>query len=39
MSTFYKVKVKEVKKETADAVSVVFDIPENLKTEFNFFGE
>ena len=38
MSTFYKVKVKEVKKETADAVSVVFDIPENLKTEFNFFA-
>ena len=36
MATFYKVHIQEVKQETADAVSVVFDIPENLKSEFNF---
>jgi ring-1,2-phenylacetyl-CoA epoxidase subunit PaaE len=36
MATFYKVNVQEVKQETAAAVSVVFSIPENLKSEFNF---
>lgn len=36
MATFYKVKIKEIKQETANAVSVVFDIPESLKSEFNF---
>lgn len=36
MATFYKVNIKEVKQETANAVSVVFDIPENLKSEFHF---
>lgn len=38
MATFYKVKIKEIKQETANAVSVVFDIPENLKSEFNFIA-
>ncbi len=33
---FYPVKVKQVKKETADCVSVLFDIPEQLKPEFSF---
>jgi len=36
MATFYNVHIKEVKQETADAVSVVFDIPKNLKAEFTF---
>jgi len=29
MSVFYKLSVKEVTKETQNAVSVVFDVPEN----------
>lgn len=33
---FHALKVKEVKKETSDCVSVSFDVPENLKEEFNF---
>jgi ring-1,2-phenylacetyl-CoA epoxidase subunit PaaE len=33
---FHSLKVKEVKKETSDCVSVLFDVPENLKEEFNF---
>jgi ring-1,2-phenylacetyl-CoA epoxidase subunit PaaE len=33
---FYPLTVKEVKKETADCVSVVFTIPENLRTIFQF---
>ena len=36
MSTFNNVSIKEIKQETAFAVSVVFDIPENLKSDFNF---
>lgn len=36
MSTFYKVNIQEVKQETAKAVSVLFEIPENLKHNFNF---
>ena len=36
MSVFYKLSVKEVTKETQNAVSVVFDVPENLKNEFRF---
>jgi ring-1,2-phenylacetyl-CoA epoxidase subunit PaaE len=36
MATFYKVHIKEVQKETINAVSVVFDIPENLIAKFNF---
>ncbi|NVJ88547.1 MAG: ferredoxin--NADP reductase [Flavobacteriaceae bacterium] len=36
MATFNKVNIKEIKQETANAVSVVFDIPENLKDEFSF---
>ncbi|MEJ8842089.1 1,2-phenylacetyl-CoA epoxidase subunit PaaE [Lacibacter sp. H375] len=33
---FHPLRVKEVKKETSDCVSVLFDVPENLKEEFNF---
>ena len=36
MATFYNVHIKEVKQETANAVSVVFEIPKNLKSKFNF---
>ena len=36
MSTFYKTTVKEVKQETASAVSVLFDIPEAFKKTFQF---
>lgn len=36
MSDFYKVHIQEVKQETANAVSVLFEIPDNLKSEFNF---
>lgn len=33
---FHPLKIKEVKKETADCVSVQFDIPEHLKENFTF---
>jgi len=36
MSVFYKLSVKEVSKETDNAVSVVFDIPEKAQSEFNY---
>lgn len=36
MSTFYKLSVKEIQKETKRAVSIVFDIPQNLQEKFKF---
>ena len=36
MATFHNVTIKEIQQETADAVSVVFEIPENLKSDFHF---
>ncbi len=36
MSAFYKLTIKEVKQETNKAVSILFDIPENLQATFNF---
>ena len=36
MSIFHKLQVKEVRRETLDAVSVAFDIPDELKNEFTF---
>ena len=36
MSAFYKVNIQEIQQETANAVSVSFNIPENLKSNFNF---
>jgi ring-1,2-phenylacetyl-CoA epoxidase subunit PaaE len=33
---FHKLAIKEIKKETADCVSVLFDVPENLQTTFQF---
>lgn len=38
MSQFYTVNIKEIIKETNDAVSIVFDIPDNLKEEFTFIA-
>ena len=36
MSVFYKLPVKEVRRETVEAVSIAFDVPEHLKSEFEF---
>ena len=33
---FHKIRIKNIKKETPEAVSIEFDIPENLKDEFSF---
>ena len=33
---FHKLKVKEVRNETPDCVSIAFDVPENLQSEFLF---
>lgn len=36
MSKFHSLKIKNVKKETKDAVSITFNIPTHLKEEFKF---
>ena len=36
MSKFYALKVKEIRKETDEAVSVVFDVPAELKEAYKF---
>jgi ring-1,2-phenylacetyl-CoA epoxidase subunit PaaE len=36
MSTFHKVTIKEIQQETANAVSVLFNIPKEIQSEFNF---
>ena len=36
MSIFHKLQVKEVRRETVDAVSVAFDVPSELEKEFRF---
>jgi ring-1,2-phenylacetyl-CoA epoxidase subunit PaaE len=36
MSTFHKVIIKEIQQETANAVSVLFNIPKEVQSEFNF---
>lgn len=36
MSIFYKLSVKEIKKETKRAVSIVFDVPSDLIKKFDF---
>jgi len=38
MSTFHPLKIKNIIKETNDAVSIVFDIPKNLQNEFSFIA-
>ncbi|OIQ24830.1 MAG: hypothetical protein BM555_06965 [Crocinitomix sp. MedPE-SWsnd] len=34
--TFHTLNIKDIKKETADSVSIAFDIPENLKGDYSF---
>jgi len=34
--TFHKLKVKDVRKETADCCSIAFDVPEDLKSAYQF---
>jgi ring-1,2-phenylacetyl-CoA epoxidase subunit PaaE len=36
MAHFHTLKVKDIRKETADCVSVAFEIPENLKKDFAY---
>ncbi|MBS1636646.1 MAG: 2Fe-2S iron-sulfur cluster binding domain-containing protein [Bacteroidetes bacterium] len=36
MARFHTLKVKDIRRETADAVSVAFDIPPQLQTEYQF---
>ena len=36
MHTFYNVKIRNINKETAHAVSIVFDIPESIRPHFIF---
>ncbi|RUA12671.1 MAG: hypothetical protein DSY82_00625 [Flavobacteriia bacterium] len=36
MKNFYDIAIKEIKNETKDSVSILFDIPENLKDKFKF---
>lgn len=36
MSSFHKLSIKTIKRETAKAVSMSFNVPENLKQAFNF---
>ena len=38
MSSFYKLQIKEVKRETSSAVSIVFSIPDELKTFYQFIA-
>ena len=38
MSIFYKLPVKEIRRETVDSVSVSFEIPDHLKQEFQFIA-
>ena len=36
MSSFYKLSIKEIIKETADAVSILFNVPDELKSYYTF---
>ena len=36
MAEFHKLTIKEIKKETADAVSIIFDVPDKLKSDYKF---
>ena len=38
MSSFHHLTIKEVTRETPHAVSVVFEVPENLKSDFKFIA-
>src|SRR5688572_967932 len=36
MSTFHSLKIKDIRRETPQTVSIAFDIPENLREDYNF---
>jgi len=36
MSSFYKLSIKEIIRETADAVSILFNVPEELQSNYSF---
>ena len=36
MSSFYKLQIKEIKRETANAISIVFNVPAELKPAYTF---
>lgn len=36
MSSFYKLNIKEVKRETKDAVSILFNVPKELQSNYKF---
>ena len=36
MSSFYKLSIKEIIKETAEAVSILFNVPEELQSNYSF---
>ena len=38
MSSFYKLQIKEIKQETANAISVAFNIPSELKSAYQFIA-
>jgi len=38
MSTFHPLKIKDVTRETPGAVSIAFEIPENLREDYNFLA-
>ncbi|UTD15619.1 ferredoxin--NADP reductase [Tenacibaculum mesophilum] len=38
MSTFYKLTIEEIIKETKDAVSILFNVPADLKSKFQFIA-
>ena len=38
MSTFHSLRIKDIKRETPNAVSIAFEIPDNLKDDFKFIA-
>ncbi len=38
MSTFHSLKIKDIKRETPGAVSIAFEVPDNLKDDFKFIA-
>lgn len=36
MSTFHELKIKDIRRETPGAVSIAFEVPDNLKDDFKF---
>ncbi len=38
MPSFLKLIIKEVKRETIDAVSILFNVPEELKPDYKFIA-